>query len=508
METGRTKKFVKNSTYGLVNKIFSLLISFVLRTLLIKYLGANYLGIDGLFISILTVLSLADLGFESAMIYGMYKPLASHDQKLLAALVNYYKKVYYILGGIILGLGLMVLPFLNLLIHLDTAVGNIYVLYLLFLLNSVITYFFRYKNTVLTADQKDYIPTAIGLLVNIVRFGLQIVALVVFHNYIAYLCIQVVATFVIDVIIAIVSGRTYSFFGTREQIDKETKKQFTKNISALFVYKIFSSIVDNFSSIFISVIVGTIVVGYYSNYNLILMAVAAIINVVLAAFVASVGNFIADPAAVDKEKLFFKLQHVAFIFYAVAAPCLYAMFNDFILIWTGEAQYTLANIVVITMVLNFVISGLTAPVWIFRDTSGLFLKTKYIAIFFAIVDIILSLILGHFFGLVGILASILIARLLTTFWFEPFVLFEELFHKKPGRYFFNYLKYIVIIVLVGGLLKYTNSFILLGNEYVTFALRCLYCLIVSVLVALVYSLFSKNARNLLVDNIIPLFKKH
>lgn len=172
---GRTQKAITNIFYNIMNQIIMLFLSFISRSIFIWGFGIEYLGINGLFADILNLLSLADLGFNTAMAYSFYKPLAEKDYEKIAGLVGFYKKVYYLIALGITIIGLALIPFLPVLINVEYEVQYLTIYYLLSLSTVVASYLCIYKTTILSADQKGYLVTKVSIYTNFVKTILQII---------------------------------------------------------------------------------------------------------------------------------------------------------------------------------------------------------------------------------------------------------------------------------------------------------------------------------------------
>ncbi len=467
----------KNVFTGFLNQLISLVFSFASRTVFIYYLGIEYLGINGLFANILQVLSMADLGFNTAMVYSMYKPLKDDDHEMLAALMSYYKKIYNIIACVVFGIGILIIPVLPYIVVTDKEIPNLTIYYVLYLMNTVVSYLCIYKTSITSADQKSYLLNNYDSLFIIIRNVLQILALVIFKNFLVYLTIQIVISFVSNLYKAKKSEKLYPYINNKIELDNSVKKDIFNNVKSMFLYKIGGVLLNNTSNIMISIMVGTIYVGYYSNYLLVINAVMTFTNLVFNSMTASIGN-INVSADLDKRlEIFNRVNFVAIWIFSFCGICFYILFQDFITLWLG-AEFLLDKKTLIAIVLNFVIPGTIRTVSLYRDTNGMFHKTKYIFFVTAIINLILSLILGKFFGLLGILISSVIARLLTNVWFEPFVLFKDFFNLNPWKhYFIKQIKYwVVFIVLMLGV-ELICSF--LGNTtIISFLLKIIICIIV------------------------------
>ena len=266
MEESRTKKATQNIAYGMVNQILSLVLSFVSRTVFINFLGVEYLGINGLFSDVLNLLSLADLGFNTAMIFSFYKPIAEKDYKKMAGLTTFYRKVYSIIATLVGTVGILLIPFLKYIVNVETAIPNLEIYYLLSLAGVVVSYICVYKTSIITADQNGYIVTRITMLTSTFKTIVQIISLVLWKNYIIYLIIGVIVNLVNNIIASIVAEKNYPFIKEKYQLSKEEQKSILNNMGSVFIYKASSVMLNATDNILISVIVGTAMVGYYSNY--------------------------------------------------------------------------------------------------------------------------------------------------------------------------------------------------------------------------------------------------
>ena len=270
MESSRTSKSIRNTIVALCEQGVYNIMSFLCRTVFIYTLGKTYLGFSGLFSDILTLLSLAELGVGTAILYSMYKPAATGDHRRVAALLNLYKKVYNTIGILITIIGLCLTPFWGFLISDIPDMPEIPIIYLLYLLNTTASYFFVYKKSILITDQKSYISSLIYISTTTAQNILQIVFLLLTHNFIVYLIIQVVCTMANNIAISIYVDRHYSYLKEykNEQLDKESKVAIYNNVKAMFVSKLSSAVVTSTDNLLISKFVSTIVLGLYSNYTL------------------------------------------------------------------------------------------------------------------------------------------------------------------------------------------------------------------------------------------------
>lgn len=266
----RIENSQRNVIYGFIGQFIKILVKFTLRTIVIYILGAVYLGLDGLFLNVISILSLAELGIGDAVCFALYKPIADGDKEKINSYMLFYKRIYIIIGFIILLLGIILVPFLQYLVNFDYEIKvNYYLIYFMFLTNTVLSYWFgAYRQVLLIANQQSYIINKIDNIILVINAILQAFVLMVFQNYYLYLFVMIITGIVKNVIIFIISGKSFPFINKKEGkgLEKKEKTEFIKNIYALALTKISSTIYTSSDNLIISTFVGTIIVGYYSNY--------------------------------------------------------------------------------------------------------------------------------------------------------------------------------------------------------------------------------------------------
>lgn len=442
MKNSRTKNSAFNILTSIASQIVTIVLSFISRTVFLKVLGVGYLGISGLFGDVLSMLTLADLGFGTAMMFSMYKPLAENDQETLAGLICFYKKVYRIIALGVTLIGLALIPFLPYLINLQTDIPHVTLYYILFLANTVASYLVVYKTTILAADQKSYILTKYTMIINVIQTLVQIVVLLLTHNYIIYLLTQVLFVYGTNFYKSQVAQKMYPYINKKVVLPKERTKDIFKNISSVFLYKLSSVMINATDNTLISIIVGTEWVGYYSNYGIIISKLTGIINTVFYSLTASLGNLIVKENYNKRYSIFQIMQAVSQIISTFCVTCVFFLEEDFVRIWLGN-EYALGKLVLCAITLNFYFSITLLPIWVFRESTGLYRKTKYVMLCTAGVNLLTSIYLGNRIGLAGVIFATSIARFTTYFWYEPYLLFKEYFNKSCKYFFSSVLKGII-----------------------------------------------------------------
>ncbi|MBQ7258162.1 MAG: oligosaccharide flippase family protein [Abditibacteriota bacterium] len=476
-ESSRTKNSIRNVTVNILCQVFSLILSFATRTLFIKLLGADYLGISGLFSNILMVLSLASMGIESAIIYNLYKYLASDDKEKIAANINYYGSIYRIIGISVFVLGMALVPFLQYIVNLDNDIPHIKIYYIMYLLNSACSYFFVYKGSLFYADQKDFIikfnRTAFLILTNI----FQIIVLYFTHKFFIYLCVQLLCTLASNIFIYIYAEIKYPYLkASKASLDKKEKKDLFENIKSLFIYKLGSVIMNNTTNIIISVLVSTTVVGYYSNYYLIFASISYFAELIFSGITASVGNYVATKTKKEALDCFYMINFGNFWIYGFCSICIFCLIDDFITLWIGS-EYLLTKLITFVISANVFIQGMISGVSGFRTATGIFRETKYVYLITAMLNLIFSVLLGKIWGMVGILISPGIARLCTNAWFEPYVLIKKKLEFSIRPFIVRMIKYYLITFVFIGVVYLFKKYYSFNLTWVSFIIELFVCVL-------------------------------
>lgn len=447
MENGRTKSGIKNIAASVINQIITLLLSFVSRSVFIHYLGASYLGMNTLFTDVLGILSMADLGFNTAMVYSFYKPLAERNYKKMAALTSFYKKVYSIIAISVAALGMLITPIIPYIINLDTEIDHLYLYYWISLARVVFSYVCVSKTCIFTSDQKNYEIVKITTVVNVIATLIQILVLVMFSNYMLYLSVSVFNSLAINIIASSKATKEYPFIKEKEQLDEVEKNTIFKNISSSFIYKLSSILLNYTDNILISVMFGTVTVGYYSNYLLIQNKISLLYSLVFTSLTASIGNLIVKENKRKRYEIFASEQTVSFIISLIVIPCYVGLVDEFVLIWLGN-RFLLDQSMTMAIGLNMYLSCVLQPLWSYREATGLYRKTKWIMVVCAGLNVILSIILGALIGVSGIIWASSLSRILTYVWYEPRALFKEFFSLSSTNYMKSLMKNTVLVVIL------------------------------------------------------------
>lgn len=451
----RTKKASLNIVFALLTNIITIGIGFVTQAIFLKILGAEYLGINGLFTNIVSMLGIVELGIGSAIIYHLYKPIAQNDKKQIRLLMTFYKNAYRVIAIIILIFGLFLIPLLPFFMKDMTVNVNVTSIYLLFIMDIVCSYLLSYKRSILYADQKNYIINLVHIFYLITLNTLQMIILYFTKNYYYYLIIKVIMRIVENILITIIVNKKYSFLKetSEEKLDNATFQDIIKKVKALFFHKIGSFVISGTDNIIISKFLGLITVGLYSNYYMIINALQTLFTQVFTALTPSVGNLLIED---DKKKNYHIFQKIRFINFWIACFVgvgIFIVMDSFITIWIGK-KYILSSFILIVLVINFYQTMMRASYTIFKEAAGIFYEDRYIPLLEALMNIFASIILVKIFGLAGVFMGTIISGLILWGYSYPKYVYKKLF----DRNYFDYIKETIFyLCLFLGILIFTSQ---------------------------------------------------
>ena len=495
--SSRIKNTTINSTVAIISKILTFLLQFICRTVFIKVLSTEYLGVNGLFTNILTILSFAELGIGNAIIFKLYKPIAEDDKEKVKTYMKFYQKAYILIGIVILIIGIMIIPFLKYMVNdVPDIKENIYFIYVLFLANSIISYFFTYKKSIIIGYQKEYVTTIINLIVIVIQNIVQIGILITTKNYILYLLIQIIATFLDNFIASKKADKMYPFIKENKykKISKIEEKNIFTDVKSLILYKIGYILSNGTDNIIISAFVRVSEVGLLSNYTTITTAITTFLSSFFNSFTASVGNLNAGDDKEKKESIFYQILLLSFLIYGFVSIAIILLSNDFISIWLGN-DYILDLSICLALGFNMYVDGMRFVNYTFRNTMGLFKKGRFIPLISSISNIVLSVILVQYIGIFGVLIATGLTRLFITTMYDPYLLHKYKFNTSSKRYYLTYLYYLAIAIIDFFVCKIVLSKILVGG-ILGFIIKGILIMIITYIVFLIFVFKMKEFKEL------------
>lgn len=448
---GRLQNTIRNSSVSMICQLLSSAFSFVNRTFFIYFLNATYLGINGLFSNILSMLSLAELGLGTAITYKLYRPLAENDTNRIAALMDFYKGAYQTIGIVVLILGLILIPFLDTIVGEHTEIPHFVLIYVLYLINSVASYFFTFKRSLLSADQKEYLNSLNRLIFTALQNIGQFVVLLITRQFVFYLGVTIICTIASNIRISRKCDELYPYLKNSDaHLKSGEKKDLFKYVFAQTCHKIGGVVVNGTDNILITTMVkdGLLNVGLFSNYNLILGVIKSFINSVFNSAVASVGNLNASESPEKSKDIFDQMFFMNYLFYGFTAVCIFNLVQSFISLWLGD-NYLLSSGVLLIVVLNYYLSGMRQTCIVYNTTLGLFWNDRYKPLFEAAINVVASILLIKRLGMVGVFLGTTVSNLVTNFWVEPYLLYKYGFCCKLTDYFKRYTLYSSVTIIAG-----------------------------------------------------------
>lgn len=492
MDTSRTSNSLKNMAFGVGSQMLSILMGFFTRWMFIALLGKEYLGVSGLFTNVLSLLSLANLGFDTAIIYSLYKPLAEGDMVAVKGYMHVYKRVYQAVCIAVLVLGGILMPFLPHLINGEVTIPeNIYVIYGLFLLQSASSYLFSYKQSLLTASQQNRVNSLYHSIFMVLRNLGEMVVLFFFHAYIPTLLCIIAFQLAENAWIARVADKKFPFLADSSagQITPEQKDALKENVKSLFLYKISGTIISSTDNILISKFQGLASVGLYSNYIYIVDVIRTFLSYIFYSMTASIGNYNATESKEANERMYYNLFFASFWLYGFTGICLGVLLNPFISLWIGK-EYLLPGWTVFIIIANYYTAGVQYAPTTYREVTGLFKIGKYRPLIAAVINLVVSILLAYPLGISGILLGTIISRLCVYFWYDPYIIHKTLFERKLTHYFATYLLYGAAALGAGAICFIIGSSIPVQNEGLAFLMKVVLCAVLPN--ALFFLLFRKR----------------
>lgn len=474
-QESRTKNSIRNSSIGMMAQITAILMGFITRVVFTHTLSQGYVGINGLFTDILNILSLTELGVGTAITYALYGPIAKKDEQRQKAIMHVFRNLYRITAAVVFLIGICIIPFLNVLMKNRPDVDHIVFIYLLYLMNTVVSYLLIYKKTLIDAYQKSYITILYHNGFIVLQDIFQIAILLLTKNFILYLSIAILCTFIGNVCMSKTADKMFPFLKDEchEKLNDVEKEDIVRNIKATFINKLSYVIVSNTDNLLISSFVGVISSGIYSNYYLLIASVRQAVEQALNGVSASVGNLGKTESAEKKEEVYLLLFFLSQWIYGFCAICLFELLNLFIEIVFGK-QYLFSTDIVLILCINFFLTGLRRPTNIFKESMGLFWYDRKKAVIEAFINLVASLILVQKFGIAGIFLGTFLSTVTVSLWYEPYVIYKYGFHKKCLSFFGYFLMYIVIAILTSVATYFVGN-LYQGGLFLTFLYRVLIC---------------------------------
>lgn len=476
MRFSRTKNTLRNIAFGSLNRMINIVLPFISRTVILYVMGTQYLGLSSLFSSILSFLSLTELGIGSAMIYSMYKPIAQNDHATIKALLNLYQKIYRVIGWIILGLGLALAPFLEILVpeQLPDDI-NLHVLYIIYLFNAVLSYWlFAYKNAMLQAYQRDDINSKIASVIAPLSYLVMLGSLVLTKNYYAYVMWLPVFTVATNILRLILVNRTFPDMEPAGDVDPELKQSIFKKTSALIGTKLNTVVLNAADNIVMSAFLGLTAIAMYGNYHYIMSSIIGFLGIAYSSMTAGLGNSLQTESLDDNYRNFEKFSFINSWLVGWCAVCLVCLYQPFMKIWVGE-ELMFPFYVVLEMGLYFFVYQIRKIPVVYKDAAGIWWEDRFRPYVCMIVNVVLNIALVQIIGISGIILSTVFSLFISIPW-ENYTIFKYVFHRSSRSYYKKMFLSIISMLLAGTVtLGICSCF---GDGIFDFLFRGIVCVVV------------------------------
>lgn len=448
MDSFRTLNSLKNATINLIAKISSILCSFIIRTIFLKYLGDQYTGVSALFTDILNILSFAELGIGTAISFAFYKPVAEDDDKKIAELILFCKYAYTIISVTVLLLGLLLVPVLDFFVRdVPNIKENIRYIYVLYLIKTSCSYLLIYKSTLLIAKQKQFIVKAIEGVCTVIKTIIDVAVLIIARDFLLYLYLEIICVIISNFAVSYFSDKElqYNKYYKKVKIKISEFKGLFKNVKDVFIYKINGILLTSTDSLIISRLINTAIVTYISNYNLIFNAISNVAFQLISAITASVGNLAVLKSRKEQKDVFNTLNFIYFVFTNIIVVGLWTCSNNFIEILWGK-KYVLSQSIVLLLCVNLFMVNMHTVVDMFRSANGIFHEGRMRPLATAIINLVVSIIAAYYLGLQGVLLGTVVSRLTTQVWYDSRLIFKLVFKENVKKYYIKYVGYSMITV--------------------------------------------------------------
>lgn len=494
MEDSRTSNSIKNSGVMILGRIATMLMDFILRTVLIRCIGIQYGGVSTLFTDILQVLSLMELGLGGAIIYALYKPIADEDYPKINALMCFYRNAYNVIAISVFMLGLICIPFLGVIVkNVPNIKEDIRIIFMLYVLASSCSYLAIYKETLVKASQMSRVVVRIETILQIVFMGLESLMLLIFREYMTYLVLRVIFYLARNVLISREVKKRFPDvnFNGKERLNKEEKHRLKNDIAAMALYKISGVVLNGTDSIIISAFLGTGIVGIIGQYRMIQNFISNMSNNIWVSVLPSVGNLATTNNTERQYRVFSCVNFGSFVFAAIVSVGMFVLINPLVGLWVGK-NYTVPIEIVGAIAFNMYLFLTILPFQTFRDANGLFVQGKYRPVIMSAINVGLSLLLVKPWGLFGVLFATPVSRLVTQTWFDPYAVYKYVFKRTPKYYYFDFAKHSMITLFCAWGSWKILTILSITNGLVNLVLGVGVCVFVTMVVY--YILFCKSEQ--------------
>lgn len=485
----RTKNSIRNISFSLITTIMTILLSAIVRFFFVRNFVIEYLGLNGLFTNVISLLSITESGFGVAIAYAMYKPMANGDVNKIRQLIQYFKKMYLFVCLAVLVCGVLVIPLLPLIVKDYASLDvNFYVIYSMFLVNTLLSFFVAHRRSLFHCGQRADLEQKITFIVTVLGSSFQLICILLFKNYYLFVSSSIIQTLFSMIFVILITNKKYKEYLVKpqENLDNETRKSIKKNVYALLSHKVGGAVLSGTDSILISAFVGLVILGKYSNYLLIVSALSKLLSIIVNSVQGSIGNVVATKNIDESYNIFKRLNFMYLWLVSFCSIGLAVLSNPFIECVFGQ-EYVFDMYIVVLIAIQFYFQYIRSLLYAFKDCCGLFWQNRYMPIAEAGINLVVSVVLGKFIGLAGIILGTIVSNLLMPFWVEPKVLYKHYFNRNLWQHFKIILLNLLITCAVGILCYFLIQYIVIKSIWGVI-LKFVICILLSNgMIALLYS---------------------
>lgn len=472
---GRVRSAAKNIAFGQIGNLVTQILNFILRTMFIRYLGDTLNGVNDLYTSVLSVLSMAELGVGTALNYSLYKPVAVGNIEKIKSYMQLYKKAYRTIGIVIAVIGTGIAPFLPYLVKQPQGVSvrDLTLYYFIFLFNTVSTYFVAYKYSLVNAEQKNYIQTNIITITKVITVCLQMAVILTTGNFYIYLLTAAFVELAQKIFVSYYLNRRYPYLKERnaQKLSAEETGEIVTKTKALVFHKVGDVARLQTDSMIISGFINVTLVGFVGNYNLILNSIANMVNTVFNSVLSGFGNLIATESKEKQYQLFKVYRFFACWIYGFSAVGFFLLLTPFVSLWLGEEK-TLAFTMVSCILIDYYFKGDRIVLSNFKTAAGVFEQDKYLALIQGVINLIISIVLVQKIGLTGVYIGTIVSGLIANIT-KPFIIYRVILEKPVRQYFTDSVKYLLTLTTILALLSGMKTILMPRVTVITFGIMFL-----------------------------------
>lgn len=483
----RLKKSIKNLTYSFIYYSICVLCSFIQRKIMFSTIGLAGVSLNSLFHEVITMMSLTEMGVGTAIVYNLYEPLSNNNEKKIKELMAFFRHIYSLIAIVLLVIGMILLPFIQNIVNC-TGYETWYIRYIfyLFVIQTAVSYCFAYKRSLLAADQKNYVSATLDSIFKFITIGASCLALCFTHRFDIYLITTIVLSFINNIAISIRVDKIYPYLKkNKEKLPSEEVKAVFSNVKNLFISKLSGTVTNSTDNILISVLVNTLEVGRYANYALIINAFKQILIQITNAIQGSVGNLYAEKDFDHADEVLKRLTYGYFAFATIFCCGYFGGATSFVGAVFGT-EYELPMIVVAITAINLYFHAVRDPTWQMMTVSGLFKKDKNIAVIGTAVNLIVSIVVGLYWGIIGIFLGTMCTYMIQIVLKIP-ILYKEGLGKDWKSFFIFWIKLFGVFIISLTVTYFTTKQIVFEQLIIRFFIQGLVSVIVAILITMLFT---------------------